>query len=617
MIFIRSRTHIFLLFILFISGCGIQLDQPPEPVKEEPLIQDENDLETETDIAPEVIEEYARIHQISDLKEAETRVRDPEYARNNPYVPTDEDIEFYEREFLEKVYPDFKKLAEKEGFMKARSIYMKNPPAGAGSRRIGSTKYNALIERLATGGGEAASQLMFEDDPAGAHYKEAMRLYNENRLDDAIDEMKKAVRIKPDAPGFLYNLGVMYREKDDYAKAIEYLQKAINYITATGYTRVNLATYADAYVGSHVNLGLIYSRIGMYEDAIKVLKEAIRFRPDDLDANSNLATTYYIMGDMDKASEQMRKLLALDPDNAEAHNISGLLYYRKGLYNAALDEFQIAVKLDPDNKQYSHNLGSVLAELGRDDEANDAFQKASGLEEGEEMRREFAVKLRENKIKKLYNEGHTALESLNINKAIELFQQVLELDPNMMRAHFNLGVAYRMRRNVDKQIYHFGEAVKLNPDMAEAHYNLGLAYSDAKIYGKAIEEFRITTELKPSFKDAHFQLGIALYRTENYEEAVKQFEKCKELSSDWFEAYLNLGSAYLKLENVEKAIKQFKEAIRLKPNSAEAHYSLGEAYVRVEKFSESITLFQKALELDPGHRQARIRLKELEYYQGN
>ena len=141
------------------------------------------------------MKEYARIHQISDLDEAEHRIIDPEYARENPYTPTEEDIILYERGFLERMYPGFKKMAEKEGFMRARSIYMRNPPAGPGSRHIGSTRYGVVVTQMYDRGGIGAStgisDALFESDPAAVHHKEAMRLHRGGKLDEAIVEMEK------------------------------------------------------------------------------------------------------------------------------------------------------------------------------------------------------------------------------------------------------------------------------------------------------------------------------------------------------------------------------------------------------------------------------------------
>jgi tetratricopeptide (TPR) repeat protein len=619
--FSRTGVSVFLSLTLFIFGCGTRQVAPPEPVQTEQPVSEEVTPEQSRDVTPEMVEEYAAIHQISDLKTAEFYLTHPEYAREHPYKPTPEDIAFYEGKFLEKVYPKFKALADRVGFMRARHIYMTNPPYMSNpiSRRIGSERYGTRMQQLGSAGGEGAStgttNPLLEADPAAVHYREAMKLYRQNQLDDAIERMELAVKAKPDSPTMHHNLGVMHMEKADYARAVKHLQTSIAHIKETGFTKVNLAMYPDVYMGAHVNLGLIYTRIGMYNEAVKMLKEAIRFRPDDVDANRNLGTTYYVMGDMEKAAAQMRKCISLDPDNAEAHNMIGLLYYRKEFYNAALDEFQIAARLDPDQKQYTYNAGLVLAKLGRHDEANEAFEEASGLEEGEDTRRVFAEQTAANKARDLYNEGHAAMRSLDLTRAMDIFKAVLKLKPDMMEAHFNLGVCYRMRGDKENQIHHFEEAARLSPDTPDVHYNLGLAYSDSGMYPEAIAEFDRAIELKPSLRDAHFSLGTVLYRLERYTDAAAEFRRCLELSPDWFEAHLNLGSCYMKTDDVDRAIDEFREAVRLKPDSAEAHYSLGAAYMNAERYDEASALFHKALEIDPSHRQARMMLKELETYQ--
>ena len=162
---IRCGVMIFPFLALFILSCGMEPAAPPEPTQSAkptqleqatPEVSPEPESEPEPQIAPEVIEEYARIHQISDMETAEFYVKNPDYAKEHPYEPTEEDIVFYEREFLERMYPKFKKLAEKEGFMRARSIYMRNPPAGHGSSFIGSERYGDIMRDIAAGGGEGA-----------------------------------------------------------------------------------------------------------------------------------------------------------------------------------------------------------------------------------------------------------------------------------------------------------------------------------------------------------------------------------------------------------------------------------------------------------------------------
>lgn len=612
--------------LLFIFGCAttnkplpVETAKPSPTVAQKPIEQPEQ--QPTVKVSPDAVEEYARIHQISDLKIAEYYLTHPDYAKENPYVPTQADIEFYERAFMERIYPDFKKLADKEGFAKARKMYMNNPPAGPGSFWIGSTKYGALMQRYASTAGQGASSgdrdALLNQDPVTVNYNEGMSLYKEGKIDEAIKKLESAIKIKPDSPAIQYNLGVMYMEKDNTSGAIQSFENSILAIKSTGYTKVNLRLYPDVFMGACTNLGMLYTRIGLHDRAIAILNEAIQFRPDDVDANRNLAIAYYAMGDLDKANEQMQKYVKLDPNSSEAYNNIGLIFYQKGDYETALQYFRKAKELKPYDKQYIYNEGLALAMLGQNEEASKAFRESSGFVEGEEMRQTFIKESEANKWRELYNQGHSAMEYGNTNRAIELFNEVIKLKPDMLEAHVNLGFCYRLKGDREKQIYHFEQALKLNSESAEVNYNLGLAYADSKMYPQAIERFNKAIEIKPDYKDAYFNLGTTFYKQGKYQDAIKAFEKAVELSPNWLEARLNLGSSYLKINDIKNATTQFEEATKRNINSAEAYYNLGVAYMRDNRFNEAEIAFQKAVEIAPGHQMSRAMLKEIELHKEN
>jgi tetratricopeptide (TPR) repeat protein len=598
----KFRIIIFLSLSLIMFGCGNRVGNLSEPTQIEP---ETKSSETDKEISQQMIEEYAFVHQISDLKTAEFYLTHPEYAKQHPYVPTREDKAFYEKKFLEKVFPEFKSIAQKKGTNRAIGTYMMlDPPQGHNSYKSSWKSKYGVDESFKRG--EAINE----------NAELAAVLYKQNRLDDAIKSMKDAVSHDPDSPTLLYDLGVMYMKNGDNPQAIECFQRSIDSIKATAYTNINLMLHPEVYLGACVNMGLVYTGMEMYSEAVAILKEAVRFKPDDPDANLNLGITYWSMQDMDNAAKQMRKYLNLVPDDAEAHNMIGLIYYCKKLYNAALDEFRIASKLNPDEKQYSFNEALVLAWLDRHDEALEALNRASGFEQGEYLRQVYEDLIPSNEAKKLYNEGCTAMENLSFTKAIEHFNAALEIKPDMLEAHVNLGVIYGDRGERSKQIKHLKEAVRLNPNMPNVRYNLGLAYYGARNYSDAMSEFRQAVKLDPSLKDAHFKLGITLYRARNFASAAAEFEECVKLSPNWSEARLNLGTCYLKIGNTDGAIEQFKELVRLNPEWAEAYYSLGIAYMKAEELDGAYTLFQKALALNPGHGKSKDMMKEIEVYQG-
>jgi len=587
--------YVFLITLLI--GCSVHEQEKIEPLQPQQIPTNEAE-----EIKSEVVKEYAMLHQISDLKVAEFYLTHPEYAKAHPYVPTAEDIAFYEHKFIEKMRPDIQKMAEKKGFMKSRSFFMNiHPDTDSDLSDDSKRVIEGILER---------------NDRIDEEIKEAISLYERGLIDDAIEQLKKALDLQPDSPTILYNLGVMYMKKEKYLDAANALKRSLQYLTSTGHTNINIIIHPEVFMGVSVNLGMIYIYLEMYNEAIDVLKNALKFHPDDFDANWNLAVAYYTKGDIANAIPQFDRCLKLNPNSPEIHNAIGLLYYNSKLYHAALEEFQKAEDIDPEEGQYSYNKGVVLAKLGRDKEARDAFGKANGFNDADDMFRIYSEQIQTNKAKELYNDGCVAMESNNITKAIELFEKAISIKPDMVEAYINLGICYGAKNDRQKQIFYLEEAAKLKPDMPDIYFNLGLAYSDVGMYLNARCALESVVELRPSFKEAHFNLGTVYYKIGWYEQAITEFAKCTELSPEWFEAYLNLGSSYLKIGKLEEAKSQFEKALKIKPNSAEANYSLGIAQAKLKNYDEAEMLFKKALSIEPWHRMSSLMLKELENYKG-
>ena len=83
--------------------------------------------------------------------------------------------------------------------------------------------------------------------------------------------------------------------------------------------------------------------------------------------------------------------------------------------------------------------------------------------------------------------GNLELDSANYNKAIEFYEQALEVDSNYFDAYYNLGSAYSSLQEYDKAITYYNKAITKNDTIPAAYYALGSVYTDKKEYDKAIE----------------------------------------------------------------------------------------------------------------------------------
>jgi tetratricopeptide (TPR) repeat protein len=96
-----------------------------------------------------------------------------------------------------------------------------------------------------------------------------------------------------------------------------------------------------------------------------------------------------------------------------------------------------------------------------------------------------------------------------VHEAIFAYQRVIEMAPEWVEAHINLGVAqYHTRRLEDAQ-RSFLAALSLDPTNAICRYNLGCVLEETGKIDEAIDNLRRAVAAMPAHADAHFNLALA------------------------------------------------------------------------------------------------------------
>ncbi len=131
---------------------------------------------------------------------------------------------------------------------------------------------------------------------------------------------------------------------------------------------------------AHNNLGFIYYRRNMLDQAGAQFAAALRLMPSYSDARINLGVVYNAKGMVDPAIEQFMIVLSLNPDDADAHNNLGIAYVSKGMIDQGITHYQIALRLKPDYPEAYNNLGVAFSSEGRFNEAIGYFRQAISLQ---------------------------------------------------------------------------------------------------------------------------------------------------------------------------------------------------------------------------------------------
>ncbi len=227
----------------------------------------------------------------------------------------------------------------------------------------------------------------------------------------------------------------------------------------------------------------------------------------------------------------------------------------------------------------------------------------------------FKQLLQADKISKeaLYYQGNFALYALGeTDRAIDLYQRALKIDPNFVLARYDLAVTYRGLGEVDKAIAEYEKVLKINPRFPEALSNLGGQYFRKGNVKQAVAHFRRAIEVYPNFIQALSNLGAALNKLGQSKQALPHLKKALSLDPEFAVAYFNLGNAHFGVGNLDEAEKAFHTAVQKGVDFLSLHWKLHEIYLKKGRRSQAIKELEIILQMDPQHPEAQKKLQELQ-----
>jgi tetratricopeptide (TPR) repeat protein len=156
-------------------------------------------------------------------------------------------------------------------------------------------------------------------------------------------------------------------------------------------------------------------------------------------------------------------------------------------------------------------------------------------------------------------------------KALEVFQQAVKLDPDLPEGYFRLGLTFdalgqkqEAEDAYKKAIEKYKKHLEKNSEDAEAHYNLGQAYAGLSLYSEAVREYRQATKLRSDDSDMFYDLGEALTKLAQYDEAANAFSKSLEIDPNNYRAEDALEEAREGVKRIRAGRKHQEDLLKKK-----------------------------------------------------
>jgi len=171
---------------------------------------------------------------------------------------------------------------------------------------------------------------------AEIQYFNGMRHNVDGNYKEALPCFEQAVSLYPYNGRILHALGTTYYNLGILNTAEEILQRTTKYL-------IDATTF--------YNLGLVYSRAGLFSKAEEEFKYAVYLIPKFTKAYYNLGYLYFNQEKYDDTIEQWNKILEIEPNFLNKYvvlNNLGIVYQKKQMPDKALEYFLEALQLAPE-----------------------------------------------------------------------------------------------------------------------------------------------------------------------------------------------------------------------------------------------------------------------------
>ena len=404
-------------------------------------------------------------------------------------------------------------------------------------------------------------------------------------------------------------------------------------------------SYSKLFIVHALNLlAQNFTDVGDYGEATSLFDEGLLLDSGDVEMRLDYVQEAIAADDLEKATQLAQEAVARAPRNASAHLVLGRVLLLKKENLQAQKQMEVAVALDPN---YADGLGLARADLTLKEETQAAtifhemlkgFGDTAQLhmdiglqyaetDYSEQAEEEFKKAITEND--KLpgahYSLGAAYLQNMgemNFSKAAAEFRKELEISPNDLLSHSQLGYIAMKQHDFPEAETELLRSSALAPQDPDIDFMLGQLYIEMNQPAKAEAALRRSIELTRDLlrnnyqvQRAHYLLARVLMKEGEMVEAKKQLELSNGLIQHLYEAKQGMATgpvhgeapAQLPSNNMTRPpvidAQQLQQAKavedKLAPAIADTYNNLGVISAIHKDYKQATTYFQDTAKWAP------------------
>ncbi|MCB9038286.1 MAG: tetratricopeptide repeat protein [Lewinellaceae bacterium] len=362
--------------------------------------------------------------------------------------------------------------------------------------------------------------------------------------------------------------------------------------------------------------------LGNYDNAIALLKEVLKKDSRNAAAAFELGRAYEATEDDEKAIKSVKNAIEWDPQNTWYLKFLADLYQKLNRNEEAAQAYERIVELEP-NDEYNYFRWAYF--LVRADEISNALkvynllEKRIGVNE-EVIRRKHSLYLGTGDNKKAARELERLIEAFpkdmeyrhllagfyqqigEEDKAKQVYREILGLDPGNARAQLALagdpGQAQgelQFLESLKPVFRQEGVSIDLKIGQLMPFIQRVADTGDQQLAAAALELAAILEEAHPNEAKAFSASGDLLYYSGKKQEALEKYRKTLQLDDTVFLVWEQVMHIYREEKQYRELFDFSERAIDYFPNQAIAYYLHGVAADELGERQEALSVLQQAL----------------------
>lgn len=206
---------------------------------------------------------------------------------------------------------------------------------------------------------------------------------------------------------------------------------------------------------------------------------------------------------------------------------------------------------------------------------------------------------KDNRIKILFEKANKKLNNQQYLGAIALYDEILDMNPDIMEVYHNRGVAYYESDHLVMALADYNQVINTELENFDIYFNRAKTYLDLKRYENCKDDVELLKKQYPDTAVVYFIEGLLHHQTNDNQSAIESFSQAILFDPHNGEAFANRGMAYFAMEEYDSAESDLISGLKKEPGNAFFINAL--ALVKAEQGQIAIadSLINKALRANP------------------